>query len=146
MSHRSLSLAAAAALVLALAPLGVAQAAGLPTFDVWVGKTHQQKLAVNITHDRKSQVADVYLSLSCTGSTGQPQAYGLTGAGKIAHGKLTFTKHKAFNGVAGTLTVHATVPATRAATGTISWSLPASYGSCTGHDTFKLKHGISHGG
>lgn len=131
----------------ALAPVAVAQAVKAPTIDVWSGKTHKKGNGITIYNVRGEKAVSVQLSVMCVSTEGEKGQVALSATGKLANGKVNVTNKKA-DGVGGTLTVKAKLPKTKAATGTVSWSLPASsaYTACAGSDTLKLKHTISHGG
>jgi hypothetical protein len=131
----------------AVAPVAVAGAAKLPTIDVWSGKTTKKSDPITIYNVRGKKAVSVQLSVKCVTTEGQKQPVELTATGKLSGGKVNVTNKKA-NGTEGTLTVKATLPKTKAATGTVSWNVPASagYAACTGSDTLKLKHAITHGG
>jgi hypothetical protein len=130
-----------------LAPVAVAGAAKLPTIDVWSGKTHKKGDGITIYNVRGKKAVQIQISVKCVTTEGAKQQVELSADGKLADGKVNVTNKKA-NGVEGTLTVKAKLPKTKAATGTVSWNLPASstLAACTGNDTLKLKHTIAHGG
>jgi hypothetical protein len=141
---------AAALVVLAttvLAPVAVAGAAKLPTIDVWNGKTTKKGDGITIYNVRGKKAVQIRIGVKCETTEGAKQQVELSATGKLAGGKVDVTNKKA-NGIEGTLTVKATLPKAKAATGTVSWSVPASsaYAACAGNDTIKLKHAISHGG
>lgn len=131
----------------ALAPLAAAHAASLPTIDVWAGKTHKKGDAVTIYNVRGRKAVQIRLVVTCVTTAGEKRQVELAADGRLADGKVNVTNKKA-NGTTGTLTVKAKLPKAKAATGTVSWSVPASdaYAACAGSDTIKLKHTISHGG
>ncbi|WCB93045.1 hypothetical protein DSM104299_01747 [Baekduia alba] len=131
----------------ALTPVAIAQAAKVPTIDVWSGKTHKKSDITTIYNERGTKAVPVSVTVNCVSTTGAKQQITLSATGKLANGKVDVTNKKA-DGVGGTLTVKAKLPTTRAATGTVSWKLAASnaIAACEGSDTFKLKHTISHGG
>jgi hypothetical protein len=131
----------------ALSPLALAQAASLPTIDVWSGKTHKKGAIATLYNLRGKKAVQIQFGVKCDGTDGQKRSIELSADGKLANGKVNVTNKKA-DGTTGTLTVKAKLPKTSAATGTVSWSLPANdtHAECTGSDTFKLKHTISHGG
>jgi hypothetical protein len=130
-----------------LAPVAVAPAAKLPTIDVWSGKTHKKGDNITIYNVRGEKAVSVQVSVGCVTTAGEKQQVELSATGKLVDGKVKVTNKKA-DGVKGTLTVKAKLPKTKAATGTVSWDVPASsaYAACTGSDTLKLKHAITHGG
>lgn len=140
-------LAVALAAAAALAPLGAAQAAKLPTIDVWNGKTHKKGNGITIYNVRGKKAVQISTSVTCMTTAGEKQQVSLSADGKLVKGKVSVTNKKA-NGTTGTLIVKAKLPRTSAATGTISWDVPASdaFAACKGSDTLKLKHVISHGG
>jgi hypothetical protein len=143
--HRAVALAVLA--TTALAPVAVAQAVKAPTIDVWSGKTHAKGDGITIYNVRGQKAVSVQLSVTCVTTDGEKQQVELSATGKLVDGKVD-VKNKKADGVGGTLTVKAKLPKTSAATGTVSWSLPASsaFAACAGKDTIKLKHAISHGG
>lgn len=143
--HRAVALAVLA--TTALAPVAVASAAKVPTIDVWNGKTHKKGDGITIYNVRGEKSVQIQISVKCVTTEGETQQVELSATGKLADGKVNVTNKKA-NGVEGTLTVKAKLPKTKAATGTVSWKVPASsaYAACAGNDTLKLKHTISHGG
>jgi hypothetical protein len=144
-ARRRVALAVLATAV--LAPVAGAHAAKLPTIDVWSGKTHKKGNAITIYNVRGQKAVSVQVSVGCVTTAGEKQQVELSATGKLADGKVKVTNKKA-DGTAGTLTVKAKLPKTRAATGTITWSVPesAAYAACQGSDTLKLKHVITHGG
>jgi hypothetical protein len=143
--RRAVALAVLGATV--LAPVAVAQATSLLTIDVWSGKTHKKGDDITIYNVRGKKAVSVQTAVDCVTTAGEKQKVELSATGKVVGGKVNVTNKKA-DGVQGTLTVKAKLPKTSAATGTVSWSVPASsaYAACAGHDTLKLKHAISHGG
>ena len=147
MLARRRALALAVLATTALAPVAVASAAKVPTIDVWNGKTHKKGNGITIYNVRGQKGVQIQISVKCVTTEGEKQQVELSATGKLADGKVNVTNKKA-DGVGGTLTVKAKLPKTKAATGTVSWSIPASnaFAACTGNDTLKLKHTISHGG
>jgi hypothetical protein len=143
--HRAVVLTVLASTV--LAPVAVAHAVKPPTIDVWSGKTHKKGDPITIYNVRGQKAVSVQLGVDCVTTEGEKQQVELSATGKLAGGKVKVTNKKA-DGQQGTLTVKATLPKTRAATGTITWSMPATaaYAACAGSDTIKLKHAITHGG
>jgi hypothetical protein len=131
----------------ATAPVAVANAVKVPTIDVWSGKTHKKSDAITLYNVRGSKAVSVQLQVNCVTTTGEKQPVELSATGKLVDGKVDVTNKKA-DGVKAKLTVKAKLPKTKAATGTASWSIPASnaFTACAGNDTLKLKHAISHGG
>jgi hypothetical protein len=142
-SRRSLAVLVA----VALAPLGVAQAA-IPNIDLWYGKLkHHPKIIASIDDVRPSKKVDVSLSVTCKDANGQPAGYTLSATAKLKHHRIKVKQSKAYNGVAGTLKLHAKLPVGHAATGSATWKFPASYGpGCSGKGSFKLTYHLSHGG
>jgi hypothetical protein len=149
MPARRRVIAAAVLATTALTPLAVAQAARLPTIDVWNGKTHRKSDQIFIDNVRGQKAVSFQVTVQCVSITGPGTPVGLTATGKLSGGRAKVTNKKAGpDGTAGTVTFRATLPTTRAATGTVTWKLPATNNqkACAGSDTFKLKHSISHGG
>jgi hypothetical protein len=144
--RRAIALAALATAV--LSPVAIAHAVKVPTIDVWSGKTHKKADITSIYNVRGTKSVSISLVVNCITTTGSKLQVSLSSTGKLSGGKVSKTEKKANGGAAGTLTVSATLPTTRAATGTASWKIPASntLKACEGNDTFKLKHAISHGG
>jgi hypothetical protein len=142
-------LASALLATAALSPVAIAQAARIPTIDVWNGKTHRKSDQIFIDNVRGQKAVAISMTAECVSNTGPGTPTDLSATGKLVNGRVKVTNKKAGpSGTAGTVTFRATLPKTRAATGTVTWSLPATNNmkACKGSDTFKLKHSISHGG
>lgn len=142
-------LSAALLATAALSPVAIAQAAKIPTIDVWQGKTHKKADGMFISSVRGNKAVSIQITVNCVSTTGDKMPTAFSATGKLSGGKVKVTNKKAAgSGAPATLTVDATLPTTRAATGTVSWRQDATNAlkACTGSDTFKLKHAISHGG
>jgi hypothetical protein len=141
--------AAAVLATAALSPVALAQAVKIPTVDVWMGKTHRKGDMMQIVNVRGQKAVSLALTVECVSNTGPGTPVSVSATGKLSGGRVSVTNKRAgAEGTAGTATFRATLPRTRAATGTVTWNLPATNNqqACAGRDTFKLKHSISHGG
>lgn len=145
--RRAVALAVAASA--ALTPVALAQAARLPTIDVWQGKSTKKHDGMFLSNVRGTKTVSIQITVNCVAVDGTKTPTSFSATGRLSAGKVNVTNKKAAeSGVNARLTISATLPTTRAATGTVSWSQDATdtVKACTGSDTFKLKHAISHGG
>jgi hypothetical protein len=141
--------AAAVLATAALSPVTLAQAVKVPTYDIWSGKTHRKGDQIQIYNERGRKSVSLSLTIECVSNTGPGTPVSVSATGKLSGGRVNVTNKRAgADGTAGTVTFKATLPTTRAATGTVTWKLPETNNqkACAGSDTFKLKHSISHGG
>lgn len=145
--RRSVALAVVASA--ALTPVALAHAASIPTIDVWSGKTHKKADGMFLSNVRGTKSVSIQITVNCRSTTGARTPTSFTATGKLSGGRIKVTNKRAGgSGVPATLRISATLPTTRAATGTVSWKQGATNAlkACSGSDTFKLRHAISHGG
>ena len=148
LARRRRSIALAVAVSAALTPVALAHAARVPTIDVWSGKTHRKADGMFLSNVRGTKAVSIQITVNCVATTGDktPTSFSAPASCRAA-GSRSPTRRRPGRRAA-TLTVSATLPRTRAATGTVSWNQAATneLKACAGSDTFKLKHAISHGG
>jgi hypothetical protein len=145
--HRLLPAALLAAA--ALSPVALAQAARIPTIDVWQGKTHRKADGIFIDNVRGTKTVQVQITVNCLATDGTKTPTSFSADGRLSGGRLSVTNRRAgASGVPATLTVRSSLPTSSAARGTVSWRQGATDAlkACAGSDTFTLKHAISHGG
>jgi hypothetical protein len=133
----------------ALSPVALAHAASLPTIDVWSGKSTKKHDGMFMSNVRGTKTVQMQITVGCLATDGTKTPTSFSATAKLSGGKVKITnKRAAESGGDATLTVSATLPKTRAATGKVSWRQAATdtLKACAGSDTFTLKHQISHGG
>jgi hypothetical protein len=148
-ARRRRSVALALVATAALSPVALAHAASLPTIDVWMGKTRKKSDQLQIVNQRGRKAVSISITATCLSTTGDKVPTAFSATGRLSGGRVSVTNKRAGeSGADATLTVRATLPTTRAATGTISWKQATTNNmqACSGTDSFKLKHVVTHGG